>query len=241
MLQACLNGGRARGFHPALPCTAAQLAIDARAAIDAGARELHIHPRSADGLESLEPADIGNALLAVRESVPGIPVGISTRWEIPPMGRARQAPIREWHILPDYVSINLAEEDAPEIMALMIGKGIGIEAGLWSVGDALRFLSLPSAERCLRVLVEIEEQETQAGLQATRDILAVLRDSGPNLPILLHGADKTMWSIHEEAVKRGLDRRIGLEDGAYLPDGTLAANNAELLRMAVSLAVARPA
>ena len=236
MLQACLNGNRPRRFHPAIACTPGELATDARAAVEAGAEELHVHPRGTDGEQSLEPHDIGTALLAIRESVPGTPVGISTLWDITPGGRARQAPIREWRVLPDYVSVNLIEEDAPEIMALMIRRGIGIEAGLWSVADALRFMALPSAERCLRILVEINEQDIKAGLHVARDILAVIEKSGLHLPVLLHGADETMWPIHEEALKRGLDRRIGLEDGVTLPDGRLAADNAELLHMAVSLA-----
>ncbi|CAM5763641.1 3-keto-5-aminohexanoate cleavage enzyme [Labrys miyagiensis] len=240
MLQACLNGNRVRGFHPAIACTPAELATDARAAIEAGAEELHVHPRGVDGEQSLEPHDVGNALLAIRESVPGTPVGISTLWDIRPGGRARQAPIREWRILPDYVSVNLIEEDAPEIMALMIGRGIGIEAGLWSVADALRFVALPAAERCLRILVEINEQNAAEGLEAARDIIAVLAGSRLRLPILLHGADRTMWPLHEEAMRRGLDRRIGLEDGATLPNGRLAADNADLLRAAVALAAGRP-
>ena len=37
MLQACLNGSRAAGEHPALPLTPEQLAADARACVDAGA------------------------------------------------------------------------------------------------------------------------------------------------------------------------------------------------------------
>jgi uncharacterized protein (DUF849 family) len=236
MLQACLNGNRARAFHPALACSPAELAIDARAAVKAGAKELHVHPRSAEGEQSLEPHDVANALLAIRETVPGIAIGISTLWEIKPGGRARQAPIREWRILPDYVSVNLVEEDALEIMALMIGRGIGIEAGLWSYADALRFVEMPSAGRCLRILVEINEQNKKAGLSVAKDILAVLEHSSLGLPILLHGAGSTMWPVHDEAVRRGLDRRIGLEDGVLLPDGKRAVDNAELLRAAVARA-----
>ncbi|MGO4337402.1 3-keto-5-aminohexanoate cleavage protein [Labrys sp. KB_33_2] len=236
MLQACLNGSRSRDFHPALACTPAELAYDAKAAIGAGAEELHVHPRGQDGEQSLEPADVGAALEAIRASVPGVPVGISTLWTIPPTGRARQAPMREWRTLPDYVSVNLSEEDAPEIMALMIQRRIGIEAGLATVADALRLVALPSAERCLRVLIEIEEQETAAGLHVAHEILAVLNHANLGLPIQLHGSDRTQWSMHDEAVRLGLDRRIGLEDGADLPDGTRAADNAELLRTAVVLA-----
>ncbi|MGN8115446.1 3-keto-5-aminohexanoate cleavage protein [Labrys sp. 22185] len=236
MLQACLNGSRSRDFHPALPCTPDELARDAKAAIEAGAEELHVHPRGRNGEQSLEPADIAAALQAIRMSVPDVPVGISTLWTIPPVGRARQAPMREWRVLPDYVSVNLGEEDAPEIMALMIQRRIGIEAGLATVADALRLVALPSAERCLRVLVEIEEQEAAAGLHVAHEILAVLSHANLGLPVQLHGSDLTQWPMHDEAVRRGLDRRIGLEDGADLPDGSRAADNAELLRTAVVLA-----
>jgi uncharacterized protein (DUF849 family) len=37
MLQACLNGGRRRDYHPALPLSADELAADARAVVAEGA------------------------------------------------------------------------------------------------------------------------------------------------------------------------------------------------------------
>src|SRR5206468_3866724 len=79
---------------------------------------LHVHPRDAAGRESLEQGDIAAALDAIRAQVPGVPVGVSTGWWIAPGGRARQAPIAAWRVLPDYVSVNLVEADAPEIIAL---------------------------------------------------------------------------------------------------------------------------
>jgi len=42
-INACLNGSRALGAHPALPLTPAQLAAVAWAAVAAGAGALHIH------------------------------------------------------------------------------------------------------------------------------------------------------------------------------------------------------
>ena len=128
MLQACLNGDRDRSFHAAIPLTPRELAADARAVVDAGAQQLHVHPRDADGRESLDPDDTARALEAIRAGVPGIPVGVSTGWWIAPRGRARQQQIRAWQVLPDYVSINLIEADAPEIIDLVLGKGIGVES-----------------------------------------------------------------------------------------------------------------
>lgn len=80
MLQACLNGGRDKSFHAATPMTSRELAADARAVVDAGAQQLHIHPRNDEGRQSLHPDDTARALEAIRAVVPGIPLGVSTGW-----------------------------------------------------------------------------------------------------------------------------------------------------------------
>lgn len=236
MLQACLNGGRTRDFHPAVPYTAAELARDAAHAIAAGASELHIHPRSADGTESLAPGDVAEAVLAIRKSVPGIPIGLSTHWRIPPGGEARQKPIEQWTVLPDYVSVNLIEADAAEVISLVLGKGIGVEAGLWSVSDAERFVTLPDAKKCLRVLIEINEQDIDEGFAAATGIIPVLERAKFRLPILMHGDEASVWPMFKEAMARGYDSRIGLEDGNHLPSGKKATDNADIVRAAVRLA-----
>jgi uncharacterized protein (DUF849 family) len=235
MLQACLNGGRNKAFHAATPLTPGELAADARAVVDAGAQQLHVHPRDAAGLESLDPDDTARALKAIRASVPGIPVGVSTGWWIAPGGRARQRPIRAWQILPDYVSINLIEEDAAEMIDLVLAKGIGVEAGLWSPRDAEKFLANPNASHCLRVLIEINEPDVAAGTETVRQIVETLDRAGNELPRLLHGAEHTMWPFYQEALSRNLDARIGLEDGGWLPSGAEAKDNAELIGAAHAL------
>jgi uncharacterized protein (DUF849 family) len=235
MLQACLNGDRDRRFHAALPLTPRELAADARAVVDAGAEQLHIHPRDAEGRESLHPDDTAHALQAIRASVPGVPVGVSTGWWIAPRGRARQREIRAWQVLPDYVSINLIEEDATEIIDLVLGKGIGVEAGLWSAADAERFVADRNAGNCLRVMIEINEQELAAGLEVARQITEILDRAEIRLPRLLHGFESTKWAFCREAFRLGLDTRIGFEDGKFLPSGAEARDNAELIRAAQAL------
>lgn len=236
MLQACLNGGRSKQFNAAVPCTADELARDADSVVRLGAAELHVHPRDRAGSESLHPDDIAAALQAIRASVPGTPVGVSTGWWIPPGGRARHQHIRDWRVLPDYVSVNLIEEDAPEIIALVRDKGIGVEAGLWSVRDARRFVDCAGARQCLRVLIEINEQDAAAGLQVAKDIFGILDGADIRLPRLLHGADATMWPLYRAALAWGLDARIGLEDGGFLPAGEQAGGNAALIDAAQALA-----
>jgi len=238
MLQACLNGDRPKTANAAVPVTVAELAADAVGVVAAGANELHLHPRGADGLESLEPDDIAQAVRAIRAAVPGVPVGLSTREQIRPGGRARLALLRTWHLLPDYVSVNLGEDDAPEVIDIMLAKGIGIEAGLASVADARRLAGLARAKDCLRVLIEIEVQSVEKALQMAAEAIRVFDDAQLAMPRLLHGFDKTKWPLYREALRRGLDARIGFEDGLLLPSGEPAPDNAALIRAAVGLRAA---
>jgi uncharacterized protein (DUF849 family) len=43
------------------------------------------------------------------------------------------------------------------------------------------------------------------------------------------------WPLVADAFRRGHDTRVGFEDSVYLPDGTVARSNADLVRAAVSL------
>ena len=233
MLQACLNGARDGDFNHAVPITPQEIARDAAACRAAGTNEFHIHPRNAKGAESFAAEDIAAALNAVRASVPGVPVGVSTREGIMADPVARQRVFQSWQVLPDYVSVNLSEADAPEVIRLMLKRGIGIEAGLATVADAERYVALPEAADCLRILIEIEEQKSADALGVAHEIIAVLDRAGSLLPRQLHGYDACKWTLHGEALRLGLDQRIGLEDGKLLPDGRVAESNAELIVAAV--------
>jgi uncharacterized protein (DUF849 family) len=73
------------------------------------------------------------------------------------------------------------------------------------------------------------------GLDAAHAILAILDRAGMRLPRLLHGYNATKWPLFREALRLGLDTRIGLEDGALLPSGARAENNLDLIRAACAL------
>ncbi|MEV0837988.1 3-keto-5-aminohexanoate cleavage protein [Actinocatenispora sera] len=57
---------------------------------------------------------------------------------------------------------------------------------------------------------------------------------GSRFPVLLPGEDGGAWPVLRLALRRGLDTRIGLEDTLRLPDGSIAADNAALVRVAVA-------
>ena len=77
-LKVCLNGGRRRDEHPAVPITPAELATAAADAVAAGAEAVHMHPRDSAGAQSLDPDRIAAAVTAVRHSCAGVAVGVST-------------------------------------------------------------------------------------------------------------------------------------------------------------------
>ena len=54
-------------------------------------------------------------------------------------------------------------------------------------------------------------------------------------PMLLHGFDATVWPFVALAHQRQWSTRVGLEDGKYLPDGTIAPGNAALVAAAVAI------
>ena len=136
LLQACLNGSRTPGEHPALPITPQELAQDAQRVVAAGACALHVHPRNVQGEQSLEAQDIAAALIAIRERCPGIPVGVSTAlWIQPDVGRRLQQ-IQAWAVQPDFASVNFSEPGIAELCAHFLSCHVGIEAGIWSVEDA---------------------------------------------------------------------------------------------------------
>jgi uncharacterized protein (DUF849 family) len=236
VLQACLNGARSRRDHPQIPLSPEELARDAAQVVAAGVTELHVHPRGGDGAETLEPDATSRALMAIRAAVPGIPVGLTTREGIRTDAARGFEQMKAWRVLPDYVSVNLAEEDAPQLIALMLTKGIGVEAGLATVADAQRFVLLPAMGECLRVLVEIDFEEDVANAEAlAEDILRVLADNRIALPVLLHGFDASVWPLYRKSLALQIDARLGFEDGIRLPDGRIAADNRDIIMAAHAL------
>ena len=126
LVQACLNGARKPGYHPALPLDTPSLVREARACLAAGADLLHLHPRDADGAESLSADCLDAALSALRAALPGVPLGISIgEWIENDTDRVLAA-IAGWRLL----AVNLSEAAAPAVFEALDRRGVGIEAGL---------------------------------------------------------------------------------------------------------------
>ncbi|HEX2032063.1 MAG TPA: 3-keto-5-aminohexanoate cleavage protein [Actinomycetota bacterium] len=240
LLQAALNGSRQRGEHLALPVSPPELALDAYQAVVAGAGAVHVHPRQADGTETLEPGSCALAVAAIRRVVPGTPVGLTTGAWIEPDPDRRRWLVERWEKVPDYASVNVAEDGWEAVAEAVLARGIAVEAGLTSVLDAESLAASALGERCLRTLVEVAQPDPTEAAAAAADIDATLDAAGLTPPRLHHGEGPATWAVLEAAAARGRDIRVGLEDTLVLPDGRTARDNAELVRAAVRLAEAAP-
>jgi uncharacterized protein (DUF849 family) len=236
LIECALNGGRTRSEHPGVPCTPQELADSAREAVSAGAGAAHFHVRNRDGHESLEAEDVARAVEAVRAAIPGTPFGVSTGTWIVPDAKARHEKVAQWKVLPPFASINFNEEGGVALAELLLSRGVGIEAGVGSAQAVEAFVASGTANRCIRVMFESEQQDLRVALEVVERLEKVLDRAGVKIPRLLHGLNGTAWDLIDAAVKRGYDTRIGFEDTLLLPNGAQAASNVALVTEAVKRA-----
>ena len=208
LLQAALNGDR---VHPAAPRTPEDIAAQARAAVAAGARSLHLHPYGEDGLPTFAAEPCATTLRAVRAACPG------------------------WTELPDLVTANQGEEGIVELCEFLASRGIGIEAGLLSLDDAHRFVASGIAARCVRAMVEPLDADPDAAVAHAAAIEQALADAGVSIEQVHHGDGIASWAVNQRAIPRGHGIRTGLEDTPVLPDGRMAEGNGDLVAAAASM------
>ena len=224
LLQAALNGPYTKDEHPAMPITAAELAADARACVAAGAGAIHLHPRNRHGEETLDPEVINATVREVRQAC-GVPVGVSTGAWIEPDHAAKLRLIAAW-TEPDYASVNVSEDGWQEVVRALREAGIGVEAGVWSKQDARALMESGLATDLTRILIEPVDADPST---ATELVSAIIEELGAG-PKLVHGDGPATWAFIREAVRRGLDTRVGLEDTHEAPNPELVARAMSLIR-----------
>jgi hypothetical protein len=106
-----------------------------------------------------------------------------------------------------------------------VDRGIGIEAGVFTLEAAHALLAAPWAEQVHRVLVEvIYEHDDRAAVELARAIDARVAPLGR--PRLWHGDARANWAVVDAGLAAGVDVRVGLEDTLFDRDGGPAPSNA---------------
>jgi uncharacterized protein (DUF849 family) len=232
--KACLNGDVMPDRHPAVPVTPDELALQARAVMDAGATAVHVHPRGADGRETLAWDDIAAAVVAIRTACPGLPVGVSTRAEICPDPLERLALVSAWRGPgdggPDFASVNWHEDRATDVADALAARGIGVEAGLFTPDAARAFAAGPWPSRVVRALAEALPGISPGadGVAAAGAILAGLGTLTGSLEVVVHGEREWAWPVLAWAREAGYGVRAGFEDMLAGPGGEPVTGNADL-------------
>ena len=238
LVKACLNGNRAAGLAPGAARHRGRSSPPTRPPPWPPARARCTSIRAArTGASRCDAADVDAAVRAIRAACPGVPVGVTTGAWIVPAVADRVAAVRDW-TEPDFASVNLSEEGHVEVMAALRAAGVGIEAGVWTVGDAAALARSGFADDLVRVLIEPRGRRRRRG-RAPR-----LGDRGgagrrrrsPRRACTTARTCAT-WAVLERAVAAGRDIRVGLEDTLVLADGSPARDNAHLVAAAVSLGV----
>jgi uncharacterized protein (DUF849 family) len=196
---------------------------------------VHVHPKDVAGADTLQALAVAAVVQAVRRASPATPLGVMTgAWAAASPGERLQA-VRRWQVLPDFASVNWHEAGAADLAVELLARGVGVEAGLWTAQAVDRWNVWPQRGRCLRVLLEVvDDLPAVEAVAAARRLVRALRPP-PGVPVLLHGEGRSAWPVLAEAVRAGLDVRIGLEDVLLLPNGERATDNAELVAAAREL------
>ncbi|WP_047496459.1 3-keto-5-aminohexanoate cleavage protein [Terriglobus sp. TAA 43] len=231
-LQVALNGDSP---HPAAPRTPEAIAEVALSVVHAGAHSVHVHAYDSDGKETLHGHECGQVLRAIRRLCPDTPISLTTSAAIVSNPAERLRLIQDWDDLPDLVSANQGEPGIIPLCEHLLGRGVGIEAGLLTESDAEAFVASGLARHCRCILIEPLDLDPQVALQRAAAMERIVTDAGIQLEQLHHGYGMACWDVNRRALQRGHSIRTGLEDVITLPDGSPAANNADLTTAAVEL------
>ena len=231
-LKIALNGARPKTQNDFIPQSLFEIEREVKLLYENGSNTFHIHCYDENGNESLMPKDVDALVTLVKSISPGIQIGISSGDWIEPDLDKRMKYISEWKFVPDFISVNMIEDDAIKISKLLIAKGVKIEAGLNEKKAAELFVESNLIDNCLRVLIEPEPEVFSLALETINEIEQVLNIAGIKIPRLLHGFNSVAWDVLREAKRRGYDSRIGMEDTIYLENGEMVNSNLDLIKYA---------
>ena len=243
---------------PAIPYTPQEYAAEARRIVDEGGAMIHIHARRPDGTPSYEVEDFGAITDAIREELRGddVIINYSTGAVGVPLAK-RIAYLRA--LRPDVAALNMGSmnyakysaarkgfvfhtvfanpfDEIVELLEAMNELGIRPEHECFDVGHVgslaplidMGVLEPPLHVDCVMGVT--------GGIPATARNLAAMVD---NIPDGAHwgviGISRAQWMLVAAALTLGGSVRVGLEDNLYLPDGTMASSNGELVARAARM------
>jgi 3-keto-5-aminohexanoate cleavage enzyme len=240
----------------AIPYTPAEYAAEARRIVDEGGVMIHIHARTPDGTPSYEVEDFRAITEAIRAETPDVIINYSTGALGVPV-QQRIAYLRE--LRPDVAALNMGSmnyakysarrkdfvfstvftnpfDEIIELLSAMNEARIKPEHECFDVGHVGSLAPLLDMGILHPPLHVSAVMGIVGGIPPTARNLATMAD---NVPAGSHwgviGIGRVQWMLVAAALTLGGSIRVGLEDNFYLPDGTMARSNGDLIAKAAQL------
>jgi 3-keto-5-aminohexanoate cleavage enzyme len=248
---------------PGIPYTPEEYGAEARRAVDEGASMIHIHARRPDGAPSFEVEDFRAITEAILSQVDDVVINFSTGAIGVPLEK-RIAYLRELQPdvaalnmgsmnyakysarRKDFVFSTVFENSFETIMALleaMNEHGIKPEHECFDTGHVANLDPLLDMGLLKQPLQISCVMGVHGGIRPTARNLAHMAENvpggagGANSPSEwgVIGISREQWMLIAAALTLGGNVRAGLEDNFYLPDGTMARSNGDLIAKARQL------
>jgi 3-keto-5-aminohexanoate cleavage enzyme len=244
-----------RGQNPAIPYTPAEIADEARRAYDAGAAVVHVHARNADGSPTFSPAvfaeikreirarcpilinwstgtiadDVTEQCTYIRESVPEIAALNMGTMNYSKYSKQRKSFVFDLVFPNTYEKITklLAAMNEVQVKPELECFDTGHTQGVWPLVDMgilkppLQYSFIVNVLGGIPPLVESLQLQT--------------RLMQPNSEWEVIGISHCHWRMLGSALVLGGNIRTGLEDHLYLPDGSMARSNGEMVEVAARM------
>jgi uncharacterized protein (DUF849 family) len=242
---------------PAIPYTPEEYAAEAKRAVDEGASMIHIHARTPDGVPSYEICDFAAITEAIRGAVDDVIVNYSTGAIGVPLEK-RIAYLRA--LKPEVAALNMGSmnyakysrrrgdfvfkavfensfDTIIELVTAMREEGIKPEHECFDAGhianlDPLIHMGLLDEPLQISCVMGVT-----GGIRPNARNLAHMSEQipggpdGPNNWGVI-GISREQWMLVAASLTLGGNIRVGLEDNFYLPDGTMARSNGDLVAKA---------
>jgi uncharacterized protein (DUF849 family) len=244
---------------PAIPYTPEEYAAEARRIVDEGATMVHIHARTPDGTPSYEVEDFRAITEAIKAEVGDALIINYSTGALGVSVEKRLAYLRE--LRPDVAALNMGSmnyakysrkrkafvfntvftnpfDEIIEFINAMNELGIKPEHECFDLGHVGSLAPLVDMGVLHEPLHVDFVMGVVGGVPPTARNLAAMAD---NVPAASHwgviGISREQWMLVNAALTLGGSIRVGLEDNFYLPDGTMARSNGDLIAKAREMTV----
>jgi 3-keto-5-aminohexanoate cleavage enzyme len=246
---------------PAIPYTPQEYGAEARRIVDEGGVHIHIHARKPDGTPSYDAEDflairdaihdeVGDAVI-INFSTGTVGVPVAKRIAYLDAGRPEVAALNMGSMnyakysasRKDFVFKFVFENPFDEIIELLQAMRrlqIKPEHECFDVGHVGSLAPLVDMGLLAEPLHADFVMGVTGGVPPTARNLAVMADNLAQVGSGRHhwgviGIGRGQWMLVAAALTLGGSIRVGLEDNFYLPDGTMARSNGELIAKARQL------